>query len=641
MYLCYDEAVQIGLNTYRTLEYADSCRSAFRVASKEFKEYMEDNGLPYSLELAQQWIRDSKEHWNIYKYESSRKAMSVLADIIENGCVTTSLQTKIERIPPYTQLPNWSRTLLDNYLATLTSAYKTSYLTQIRNACSRFFLFLKLTGISQPSEITHNIIKSFVIKDIHTSSKSKDRYNNEISQCLLYMAEQGLIPKTVALVLNKFVIPDLIIVAELPESERNRFSRFFNTTQKDISLSKTEYDAAVKQLVEIHKNRKYSSFIRKSDSQATRDFRVFMDTNIFAYSNDLALEWLEFLRAKWSRAKYLAFRRVLLSINEILCTGTLSTSCFSTHEPKYSLPMWGNDLLSQYLQEREREGCASSTLDMIHSSCSRFIVFLDNHGIVSEKEITPQIIKDFQAQDNHRTVEGKNAYAIKIRGFLRFLAGKGLVHETLELAVSTEMAPHTSIVTTLSDNQINAIYTFRQNVNRPIKLRNAAIIMLGLRMGLRASDIANLKLTDISWKESSISLIQQKTGVHLKLPLPVDVGNSLYRYLCEGRPQSNSPHVFIHHRAPYCRFGSATFGRLLKAAFTDPCKSETIHGFHVTRKTFASKLLATGNPITTIAAALGHVGINTVDEYLATNEDKMRLCTIGLKGIEYSGGFSL
>jgi len=116
---------------------------------------------------------------------------------------------------------------------------------------------------------------------------------------------------------------------------------------------------------------------------------------------------------------------------------------------------------------------------MIHSSCSRFLAFLDNHSIVSEKGITPEVIKKFQAQDNHSTVEGKNAYALKIRGFLRFLAREGLVPETLELAVSTEMAPHTSIVTTLSDHQIDAIYTFRQNVDRPIEIRNAAMIMLG------------------------------------------------------------------------------------------------------------------------------------------------------------------
>lgn len=106
MYLCYDEAVQAGLNAYRMLEYAGSCSSAFRVASRELKEYMEDIGLPYSPDLSRQWVNESKEHWNHHKLKSSRKAMSVLADIMEHSCVTTSLQTIIERMPPYTQLPN-------------------------------------------------------------------------------------------------------------------------------------------------------------------------------------------------------------------------------------------------------------------------------------------------------------------------------------------------------------------------------------------------------------------------------------------------------------------------------------------------------------------------------------------------------
>ena len=103
MYLCYDEAVKVGLNAYRTLEYAESGRYAFRLASKEFKKYMEDVNLPYSPDLAQRWVNDSKEHWNDHKLKSSMRAMGVLADIMEHGCVTTSLQARIERIPPYTQ----------------------------------------------------------------------------------------------------------------------------------------------------------------------------------------------------------------------------------------------------------------------------------------------------------------------------------------------------------------------------------------------------------------------------------------------------------------------------------------------------------------------------------------------------------
>ena len=44
------------------LEYADNCRSAFQFASREFNEYMENIGLPYSPELAQLWVNDSKKH---------------------------------------------------------------------------------------------------------------------------------------------------------------------------------------------------------------------------------------------------------------------------------------------------------------------------------------------------------------------------------------------------------------------------------------------------------------------------------------------------------------------------------------------------------------------------------------------------
>lgn len=641
MYLCYDEAVEIALNAYDTLNYTSSCRYAFRIVVREFKKYKEDIGLPYSPELFQQWINSNRELWNIRKLKDSKRAMSILGDIMKHGCVTTSLKAKIERTPAYKQLSSWSRTLVDNYLTTLNNTYGNSYQTRIKNSCSHFFLFLESTGITSSSQITHNIVKTFYTKDTPTASNAKTQRNNDIRHCLMYMADLGLIAKTISLVLNKFIIHELIIVTELPESERNRFLRFFNSAEANISQSKADYDEAAMKLADLHKIQRYSVTIRKSNFQATRIFRIFMDANLFAYSNDLALEWLEFYRKKWSQVKYLSFRRALLSINEILCTGTLSTNRFSIHKPKYSLSEWGRELLSQYYWERKREGCADSTLDMINSSCSRFITFLDNHDITSEKEITYQVIKDFQTQDNHSTVEGKNAYAIKIRGFIRFLARKKLVPETLELAISTEMAPHNSIVTTLSDNQIDAIYTFRQNVERKIELRNAAIIMLGLRMGLRGSDIANLKLSDISWKESSISFIQKKTGVYLKLPLPIDVGNSLYRYICEGRPQSDSHYVFVHHRSPYCKIGRSTFGKLLKTAVAAYCESEEMHGFHLTRKTFASKLLATGTPVTIIAAALGHVGVDTVDEYLATNGEKMRLCAIDLKNIEYCGGFSL
>ena len=47
------------------------------------------------------------------------------------------------------------------------------------------------------------------------------------------------------------------------------------------------------------------------------------------------------------------------------------------------------------------------------------------------------------------------------------------------------------------------------------------MVMTGIRMGLRASDVINLKLTDIDWRQRSISIIQEKTKTPLTLPMPV------------------------------------------------------------------------------------------------------------------------
>ncbi len=56
--------------------------------------------------------------------------------------------------------------------------------------------------------------------------------------------------------------------------------------------------------------------------------------------------------------------------------------------------------------------------------------------------------------------------------------------------------------------------------------RDYAIILLGIVTGLRAVDIARLKLNDIDWKNGEIRIVQSKTGKSLTLPLTKDVGEA-------------------------------------------------------------------------------------------------------------------
>jgi len=62
------------------------------------------------------------------------------------------------------------------------------------------------------------------------------------------------------------------------------------------------------------------------------------------------------------------------------------------------------------------------------------------------------------------------------------------------------------------------------------------------------------------------------------------------------------------------------------------------HGFHVTRKTFASRMLVNNITPTMIAEILGHSDTSTVMTYLSTDGGAMRQCAISLVGIEVKGG---
>ena len=71
------------------------------------------------------------------------------------------------------------------------------------------------------------------------------------------------------------------------------------------------------------------------------------------------------------------------------------------------------------------------------------------------------------------------------------------------------------MVDILTEEQCQRIEQYRECSDHPIALRRIAMVMVGIRMGLRASDVINLKLKDIDWTNRSISIIQEKTKTSL------------------------------------------------------------------------------------------------------------------------------
>ena len=220
-----------------------------------------------------------------------------------------------------------------------------------------------------------------------------------------------------------------------------------------------------------------------------------------------------------------------------------------------------------------------------------------------------------------------------------YLAEDGFVDNyCLGNALPCVSAPSTGIVKILMPEEEAALEGYSEE-DQALGLRNRAILLLGLSMGMRGSDITSLTFGQIDWRASSIRFLQEKTDVERVLPMPADAGNALFRYIMEGRPESASGYVFITHKAPYRKIGRGVCRKIMLKAL--PEEREDGYGFHVTRRTYATKRFRNSCGYSDVAYLIGHSTDDTAKKYISLDEERMRCCPVPLSdaGIPMKGGF--
>ena len=90
--------------------------------------------------------------------------------------------------------------------------------------------------------------------------------------------------------------------------------------------------------------------------------------------------------------------------------------------------------------------------------------------------------------------------------------------------------------------------------------RDHAILVMLVRLGLRAGEVAGLSLDDIDWRAGEI-IVSGKGARTERLPLPVDVGEALVAYLEHGRPKTSCRALFLRADAPLGLSASAVWRR--------------------------------------------------------------------------------
>lgn len=223
--------------------------------------------------------------------------------------------------------------------------------------------------------------------------------------------------------------------------------------------------------------------------------------------------------------------------------------------------------------------------------------------------------------------------ASALRGFLRFLRQTG--------AIATDLA---HCVPAPARRQLAGLPKFMpaedverllQTSNRdgPQGRRDYAILLLLARLGLRAQEIASLRLEDVDWDAGEL-VIHGKGGGVERLPLPWEVGEALSRYLRAVRPACSTRQVFVCLRAPRRGFrnGNAV-GTIVCRALARADLHPSHRGAHLLRHSLATRLLRHGASLVEIGELLRHRNLDTTRIYAKVDER-----TLGALALPWPGG---
>jgi site-specific recombinase XerD len=247
----------------------------------------------------------------------------------------------------------------------------------------------------------------------------------------------------------------------------------------------------------------------------------------------------------------------------------------------------------------------------IRSECDHVRQFFSRHRIDGQRlaEISIRQLDEAIAQKGSQDRCSRASvqfYAASLRAFFRYAETKGWCSPGLAAAI---MAPrvyqHESIPSGPSWKVVQQLLRSAFG-NRPVDIRDLAILLLLAVYGLRSGEVQRLRLDDLDWDHEVINIVRPKSRRRQQYPLVPSVGDAILRYLKEVRLRRPSRHVFLTLRAPYSPLSPASLWKVVSDRLRPLQASIRHHGPHALRHACATHLLTQGLSLKEIGDHLGH-----------------------------------
>lgn len=390
---------------------------------------------------------------------------------------------------------------------------------------------------------------------------------------------------------------------------RNNYHQLINQMEKD------NYDISS---IDLIKNAINFIFSKPEDSWHSYDEIRTAYTNFENISNSY--------RAARNTAinKIMAFDQYEITPNNLPCREVLKKGAYYKLNEEFRL------LIDEYSKVLDLETIAPKSKETYLYGAASVLYSFNQLGITCLNDIGESHILCLFG-DNGALKGENNNYC-----FRRFLKKIGISPITKNRILS--LIPKTKDVERVKDylshEEVEAIKSAIRTEGK-LSLRERAIAAVLYYTALRATDISNLKLTDIDWVNETIYIVQEKTEVPLELPLDPSYGNYIYRYITEERGYSEESFVFLKKARPYGKVPAPLITSHIMNLVYDAANVRMNpgdrRGTHIFRHHAVSSMLSNNINGAVISASLGHSSRSSLNPYLNSDFRHLKNCALSLE----------
>jgi site-specific recombinase XerD len=390
-------------------------------------------------------------------------------------------------------------------------------------------------------------------------------------------------------------------------------------------------DAVFDYMKDIHRSRRTFSRYR-SKWLKVKDFM--RENKIKYYNTDVERAYLTSVLGDFDynslNKKDKELVNIIEALSEFQKSGRQRIAGMRKHPPKEFKGEIGR-IITDFIAHRENTlKLSEKTIKGYAFYLYTFYCHMNSIGIKQISDIKPSNILSYIERMDPHTLAKKHCSLNVLRIFFRYLYEQYILSVDYSHIIQKDnYRSQPRLPSTFTDEEINTLLKAIDRGN-PKGKRDYAILLLATKLGLRASDICELRFENIIWEYNIIRINQNKTGKILELPLLPEIGNAIIDYLKHGRPVSQLNNCFLQIRSPYNRIHATDLGNMIRRYITltgIKCSNRK-RGPHALRHCFASALLKAKAPLPVISEALGHKNMDSTMYYLRIDINSLRKCSL-------------